>query len=102
MLAPSHGFERLHQLKSCGRPHALPCNASFERLKAGGGGVPAFQDVRKEDVGQHASTSGDVLGRRGALAAVLEAEPLLKRGILELLALDYECFGYEMPRVSKG
>ena len=50
-----------------------------------------------------ASTSGDVLGRRGALAAVLEAEPLLKRGILELLALDYECFGYEMPmHVSKG
>lgn len=38
-----------------------------------------------------------MLGRRGALAAVLEAEPLLKRGILELLALDYECFGYEMP-----
>ena len=43
-----------------------------------------------------------MLGRRGALAAVLEAEPLLKRGILELLALDYECFGYEMPTVSKG
>ena len=38
-----------------------------------------------------------MLGRRGALAAVLEAEPLLKRGILELLALDYEGFGYEMP-----
>lgn len=81
--------------------HVETVQTDWDRL-AKGLGLPAFQDVRKEDVGQHASTSGDVLGRRGALAAVLEAEPLLKRGILELLALDYECFGYEMPTVSKG
>ena len=39
-------------------------------------------------------------GRRGALAAVLEAEPLLKRGILDVATLDYECFGYEMRDAS--
>ena len=60
--------------------HVETVQTDWDRL-AKGLGLPAFQDVRKEDVGQHASTSGDVLGRRGALAAVLEAEPLLKRGI---------------------
>ena len=63
-------------------------------LIAGSGGACGFDTAAGDGCGDA------VPGRRGALAAVLKAEPLLKRGILELLALDYECFGYEMPTIK--
>ena len=85
-----------HPTHPSARPFPLPRSRSIPVEE------PREQVLVLRGPAEHASTSGDVLGRRGALAAVLEAEPLLKRGILELLALDYECFGYEMPTVSKG